>query len=100
MNHHRGTDGCSQTLQALPATTGWIPIPAFNRTDADVVSVTLSANSMKYPEACDDPLFSAHDANNLTYPDGEQYVMYDSDYGARILVCAEQYQFWYVFCSC
>jgi hypothetical protein len=38
----------------------WVPVPALNRTDADVSAFLLSANAVQYLGAVDDPWFSTH----------------------------------------
>ncbi|PLB44482.1 hypothetical protein P170DRAFT_417125 [Aspergillus steynii IBT 23096] len=38
----------------------WIPIPALNRTDADVNIIFINANNLRYDYPVDDPIFGAH----------------------------------------
>lgn len=63
----------------------WLPIPELNRADADVTIYVLSANSLSYIDAVDDPLYAAH-LSNVT----EGFFRPDNLY--QVLGCAEQYQ--------
>ncbi|KAH6708862.1 hypothetical protein BKA61DRAFT_696736 [Leptodontidium sp. MPI-SDFR-AT-0119] len=70
----------------------WSPIPALNRTDADVSLVILAQNSVAYIEPVDDPFFAAHvDFNGLFQSRNATYYFADTYF--HILACAEQYQY-------
>jgi hypothetical protein len=68
-------------VNALAQYSGeWIPIPAMNRTDADVTVVSLSANSMRFSNEIDDPVFSAHELYSYLTYSGQNVSWYVSDY--------------------
>lgn len=59
----------------------WNPIPALNRTDADVSIVGIAPNSIRFDTVADDPIFSAHTLGG-SYLDGkgQNVSWYVSDY--------------------
>ncbi|KAL8872035.1 MAG: hypothetical protein Q9174_002268 [Haloplaca sp. 1 TL-2023] len=69
------------------------PIPALNRTDADVTIMFLAPNAVTYTSPVYDPLFRATLPYNITDFGGNNNTMYTSDHWAGVLACADQYQF-------
>lgn len=65
------------------------PIPAMNRTDADVGIIVLWMNNVQYTEPVDDPMFSAHELRTYT-SGGENVTMYGADKPAGVFGCAIQ----------
>jgi len=69
-----------------PGTGDWNPIPALNRSDAEVTLVFLVANSISYLTPVDDPFFAAHyKPSNSTY--------YQSDNNVTVLGCIDQHEY-------
>ncbi|KAL9059473.1 MAG: hypothetical protein Q9162_001171 [Coniocarpon cinnabarinum] len=96
-NTHRLIDSIDYTLQTTMSFLGqdalWTPVPALNRTDADVSLVALAANSIGYLTPCDDPIFGAHDYHHLVTDDGESNDFWDPDQILTSMACAEQFQY-------
>jgi len=91
-NTHAILDQFGYTLQAYAATAGfvgesWVPVPAINRSDADISLLFLAPNAIRFEEPCDDPVFGAHIlvSNNAT-------SYYTSDLWVSVLACAEQHR--------
>lgn len=72
----------------------WQPIPAFNRTDADVAIFLLAPNSISYMQPVTDPFFSAN-IPVITHIPGStaNTTYYTSDYFVHGLGCIDQHQF-------
>lgn len=72
----------------------WQPVPALNRSDADVSLFLLAPNSVKYSGPVKDPWFSATTEYPVPRPEaGTTTTLYDSDHFINALACADQYQF-------
>ncbi|GAM88997.1 hypothetical protein ANO11243_070310 [Dothideomycetidae sp. 11243] len=78
--------------EAPPGDNTWIPIPAFNKTDADVTLILIAPNSLLFTVENTDPVFSAtRFAKNQTV--GDYTVTYfRATYDFSIIGCTEQYQ--------
>jgi hypothetical protein len=77
--------------------SGWIPIPDFNRTDADVSMFLLAPNSVLYSHPNVDPFFSATTELNTTITVLDTntqltYTFYDTDHYVYMIGCTDQYQ--------
>jgi hypothetical protein len=74
--------------------TMWEPVPALNRTDADVHLVFIAPNSLLYDTPVDDPLFSAHLVSNISITDqnGNMVKYYEADYYIGAIGCTDQHQ--------
>ena len=97
-NDHAAADSFPYSLKVMTATAGFnsgqgtfIPVPAINRTDADLSLVFLTPNAVTYENPCDDALFAAHYhvettslGINLSYYTADRYV--------NVLGCTEQYR--------
>ncbi|KAI9699287.1 MAG: hypothetical protein M1836_002897 [Candelina mexicana] len=70
------------------SSNSWRPIAALNRTDADITLLFLEQNSITYQAPCDDPMFSAHDAYNIS-----STVFYRSDRFVNVMGCIDQHQY-------
>jgi hypothetical protein len=64
-------------------------IPELDRKDADVSLKLVTKNSLKYLRPVDDPLFSAHRAQNVTMQGGGM-IQYLSDFPGSIIGCVQQ----------
>jgi hypothetical protein len=65
---------------------GWNPIPALQTPDADLSIVFVAANSIRFAESCDDPVFGAH------YTDENIYPRYATDEYVTPIACTETYE--------
>ena len=72
---------------------GFEPIPALNRTDADVMLVGIIFNDIQFQQPCEDPIFTAHDISNRQLPSGQTVTSVFTDHYAGTIACAEQHQF-------
>lgn len=70
----------------------WVPIPEFNRTNADVSLFFLALNAVTYNYPNTDPLFSATILENATLADGTVFSYYIADYYLRVVGCTDQFQ--------
>jgi hypothetical protein len=70
----------------------WIPIPALNRTDADVSLFLLAGNFITYEEPVTDPFFTATTPEYIPNVDGTNVTYYISDRFVTALGCADQHQ--------
>lgn len=68
--------------------SSWTPIPAFNRTDADVSMTFLTQNSIYYTGPVEDPVFVATTAGATT----EGITLYQPDYRIELIACIDQTQ--------
>ena len=75
------------------AQNDWIPVPALNRTDADVSVFFLAPNMVVYEAPVADPFFAASIPKNLSSGDGVNDTYYSSNQAVYALACAEQHQF-------
>lgn len=77
------------------AQNDWIPIPALNRTDADVSIFFLAPNGVEYEAPVADPFFAASIPKNISdgAGDGGNDTYYSSNQYVYALACAEQHQF-------
>ncbi|KAF2264053.1 hypothetical protein CC78DRAFT_617092 [Lojkania enalia] len=69
------------------------PINGMKTTDAGLLLVMVTKNTVSYRHPIDDPVFSAHKAikyRTYTYPNDTEYA---SDEPLSVLGCTEQYQF-------
>ena len=71
----------------------WTPIPALNRTDADVSIFFLAPNMVVYEAPVADPFFAASTPKNLSPVDGVNDTYYMSNQEVYVLACTEQHQF-------
>lgn len=69
------------------------PIPALNRTDADVTIMFLASNAVSYESPVLDPWFHATFAQTFTDLNGINFTQYSADIWVGVLACADQYQF-------
>jgi hypothetical protein len=79
------------SINTYPA-PNWIPILAFNRTNADVSLFFLAFNSVTYSYSSTDPIFKATILVNVTETDGTIFGYYVSDYFINVLGCTDQFQ--------
>jgi hypothetical protein len=73
----------------------WDPIPALNRTDADVSLYLIMQNNIVYLDPVDDPLFAAHQPTNTTFGTGanlQTIKQYTRDTWIDTLGCIDQHQ--------
>ena len=70
----------------------WNPIPALNRTDADVSLYFLASNGVLYKDRVDDPIFNATIPVNSETLGGTNHTYWTSSQYVNVLGCAEQYQ--------
>lgn len=84
----------SRTINAPAGYAGaWIPIPEFNRTDADVTIFFLAANSVSYIYPNADPFFGAQEQYNFTYGANNTLVYeYLPNIYVTSLGCVDQFQ--------
>ena len=75
------------------AQNDWIPIPALNRTDADVALFFLAPNMILYEGPVTDPFFVASIPHNVSAGNGVNETYYSPNQGVYALACAEQHQF-------
>ena len=75
------------------ADNAWIPIPALNRTDADVSMFFLAPNGIAYEAPVADPFFAASTPKNFPHGDGANDTFYTPNKAVYALACAEQHQF-------
>jgi hypothetical protein len=66
---------------------GWSPLDDLRRSDADLSLIFIAANTMRFKEPCDDPVFGAH-YETLTLAG----THYEADEFAVPISCAERYQ--------
>lgn len=72
----------------------WNPIPALNRTDADVSIFFIAPNSVIYNAPVTDPLFTATTEYNIsTGVEGANTTYYQPDRYVYVLSCIDQIQF-------
>ncbi|KAK4697740.1 hypothetical protein P7C71_g386, partial [Lecanoromycetidae sp. Uapishka_2] len=95
-DEHSKIDNFGYSLIPLVAlagvTSGWLPVPALNRTDADVSILFLTQNSVSYTSPVADPFFSANIVINDTV-DGVTDTTYEADLYVSALACTDQYQY-------
>lgn len=82
------------TTHISPFSAGnfWNPIPALNRTDADVSLYFLASNKVIYKDPVNDPFFNATIPENSTTLGGIDHTYWMSANYVNVLGCAEQYQ--------
>lgn len=98
-NDHASFDQSPYSLSAVQANAGpldhdqgaFIPVPAINASNADVSLLFIASNSVRYQEACQDPVFSATDLveNEVM---GMQIRYFNPDRYVNVLGCTEQYR--------
>ena len=71
----------------------WTPIPALNRTDADLSIFFVSPNSIIYDAPVLDPLFTATTAESIGPINGQNVTSYTPDRFVYALSCIDQVQF-------
>jgi hypothetical protein len=75
----------------------WIPVPQFNRTDADVSLYFLAFNTIHFSSPVDDPWFSAHiifqETVNSVAGLTLNVTWYNADSLVTALGCADQHQY-------
>ena len=74
------------------ALNDWIPIPALNRTDADVSMFFLAPTLVIYEAPVTDPFFAASKPFNVSIDDGVNDTYYSSNQDVYALACTEQHQ--------
>jgi len=91
-NDHAKYDSIPYALSSVSSSAGvppqpgaFVPVPAINTTDADLSLLFIAANSVWYQEPCSDPIFGAHQLNELS-------GVYYADYWVTPLGCIEQYR--------
>ena len=70
----------------------WIPIPALNRTDADVSLFFLAPTGITYEAPVADPFFAASTPYNVSAGDGVNHTYYTANQEVYALACADQHQ--------
>lgn len=72
----------------------WVPIPALQRTDADVHIIHIEFNGVQYESPNDDPIFYANRESSLNHTgrDGITRHYYVSNYYVGVIACMEQHQ--------
>lgn len=77
-----------------PSGSVWSPIPALNRTDADVELLSIQFNSLLFFEPCDDPAFSSHVVSTVNSPDPStpDLTLYSPDSPMSFIACSHQHQ--------
>ncbi|KAH8646918.1 hypothetical protein BX600DRAFT_443886 [Xylariales sp. PMI_506] len=87
-------------LDTIPAYVGipyddvlWIPLPEFNRTDADVTALFMSQNHISYLQPTSDPWFTANitQGNFTGTNDGYGLMGYAPNNDLNLMMCTEQY---------
>lgn len=97
-NRHAGLDRIGYTIDAEWAYAhsgpliAWDPIPAFNRTDADVMFAAISGNAMRVEATCEDAIFGAHLLDSEVIDENEVFNSYFLDRIVGTIACTEQYQ--------
>ncbi|KAL9114976.1 MAG: hypothetical protein Q9227_001219 [Pyrenula ochraceoflavens] len=86
-NTHASMDGVGYMTTALFANANstpgesWTPLPAMNKSRADITLLFLSMNGIRFSRPSDDPVFSAHlEGGSITTTDGEKVSWYDPDH--------------------
>ena len=74
------------------ALNDWIPIPALNRTDADVSMFFLAPTLVSYEAPVADPFFAASIPFDISIDDGVNHTYYSSNQDVYALACTEQHQ--------
>ncbi|KAL8725056.1 MAG: hypothetical protein Q9166_007587 [cf. Caloplaca sp. 2 TL-2023] len=69
------------------------PIPALNRTDADITLIFLAPNAVSYIRPVLDPWFKATLPFETTDLNGINGTRYSADQWVGVLACADQFQF-------
>lgn len=98
-NDHASFDQSPYSLSAVLANAGpldhspgaFLPVPAINASNADVSLLFIASNSVRYQEACQDPVFSATDLvedESL----GMQVRYFNPDRYVNVVGCTEQYR--------
>ncbi|KAF2150220.1 hypothetical protein K461DRAFT_315187 [Myriangium duriaei CBS 260.36] len=91
-NTNQGWD-VSTVLSMNQIQSTWIPIPMFNRTDADVSMIFITPNSVYFEARNYDPIFGAtRPLFNTTQLDGTIEEFYDSNKFIAAIGCMEQFQ--------
>lgn len=75
------------------AESGWIPVPALNRSDADVSLFVLAGKSVSYVAPVTDPFFNATAEFPLIPTAGGNLTVYVSSQYLNALACADQIQY-------
>ena len=75
-----------QSLAPHEPGVGWNPIPELQNEKADISIIFVAANSVRFSEQCDDPVFGAHYIDNATAP------RYATDEYVVPIACSEAYQ--------
>ncbi|KAI9715206.1 MAG: hypothetical protein M1828_001032 [Chrysothrix sp. TS-e1954] len=92
------TDGVPYTavgyLSVLGSETGWQPMPALNRTDADVSITFISSNSLTYDYPCQDPVFNTSASYTPPPTPGvSATTFYYVEQVVSPIACTDQHQF-------
>jgi hypothetical protein len=96
-NPHAILDNFGYSISAAEAFAqfsgnAWVPIPALNRTDADISIIMITPNSMRFVAPNNDPVFGAHEMSSYLDYQGRNHSWYSPQYYVSIIACAEQYQ--------
>jgi hypothetical protein len=96
-NPHAVMDNFGYSISAEEASAqypenAWSPIPALNRTDADIGIVMINPNSIRFVAPNNDPVFGARQMASYTDSQGQTHSWYLPEYYVSIIACAEQYQ--------
>lgn len=96
-NPHAAIDDFGYSINAAEALAkfpgnAWFPIPALNRTDADITIVMITPNSMRFAAPNNDPVFGAHKTSSHVDYQGQTHTWYLPQYWVSIISCAEQHQ--------
>ena len=83
--------GAAEALAQYPG-NAWLPIPALNRTDADVSIIMIAPNSMRFAAPNNDPVFGAHQLSSYLDYQGQNHSWYSPQYRVSVISCAEQQQ--------
>ena len=79
-------------IRVITTDSFWNPIPALNRTDADVSLYFLASNGIYYRSPVHDPFYNATEQFHEFTVDGRNQTFYTTGKYASVLGCAEQYQ--------
>jgi hypothetical protein len=95
-NPHATIDNFGYSISAAEALAqyedAWVPIPALNRTDADISIIMITPNSMRFAAPNNDPVFGAHEMLSYVDYQGQNHSWYTPQYYVSIIACAGQHQ--------
>lgn len=83
--------GAAEALAQFPG-NAWVPIPALNRTDADISIIMINPNSMRFAAPNNDPVFGAYEMSSYVDNQGQNHSWYAGQYWVSVIACAEQHQ--------